>query len=243
MKRAMAAILATAAVAAALLHDFPKWLAVEGAGMFESGKVAGALSAWSRLETRPGWAATAQFNKGAALCRIGNYSSAVAEFRKAASAGDGKVRAVALYNLGTARIIMASRPGTASAAAERQLRYAVQSLQQCVALASGDEAAAANLKLAQRRLDQLAREKGRGERQQRPETPSRKPERGGEPERGAAKPGRATDRDQQGAKRRDAVDRDEALRMLDEARGRESLRSARAALTSGTGERAIDKDW
>jgi tetratricopeptide (TPR) repeat protein len=247
-------IFAGAAITATLLLcDYPNWQAREAEKKAQSGDFSGALADLATVEKVPGRAAVARFNRGVVLCRMGNYSGAILSFKRAVASGESGLRSRALYNLGTTRVIAAGKSATARTRAEALLKDAVADLQQCLALDPSDEAAKANLKLAQEGLVALAkanreeRKDDTAESQQRQERDRKQARRQGapkEPDHTAPKPGQATDLQQERGRRRlVAVDRNQALRMLDDARGREALRSSKAATGGGRGESQPEKDW
>ena len=253
MKRLLLSVL-LGALLTAVLYDYPGWRMRQAYRKFLSGNFAGAVADWSFLQRLPVRRSEALFNRGVAACRMGNYSAALSVFRSASSSDDQRLRGKALYNLGTTLLRMVPEQGVASGAAdERHLREAVKSLQDASSLDPSADDAAVNLNIARVRLSAIL--KGTEQRatgdvpqpQQRQGTSGVGEKKQGEPKapgKGAAKSGQATDRDQEEAKRRRlAMDRNEALRMLDEARGREALRSATPAFDQGGGLTPPEKDW
>jgi len=256
------AALVTVVLATAILYDYPNWLAHRADRMFSSGNMPAALVDWSAMGRLPGRKEAAQFNSGVAAYRMGNYSAAAVFFQAGSATGDSRLRGRALYNLGTTRIRLAAAPGTGggTAVAERQLEYAVRNLQASLALDRSDEAALRNLRVARARLatllmrngtknkaktrDKRARQNSTDageEKRKDPTAPGKDPT---APGKDVAKPGKATDMDREGGKKRRApLDRNQALRMLDEARGREALRSATTSLGSGRKQPSPEKDW
>lgn len=237
-----------AVLLAACWYDYHQWRWDRACRMFAAGDFSGARSAWSSAGRLPGRQGVAQFNKGVAAYRMGDYAVAGDDFRAASIHGDGRLRGRALYNLGTTLIRMASGPGAkAPGVAERHLRQAVTSLREALALNPADESAMVNLKAAQKRLAVILAGKDARNKDAAASAPRREPSAPGEPRkpgREPAKPGKATELDQEGARRRSAaLDRDAALRMLDEARGREALRSARAYSRTEAGPTPPEKDW
>jgi tetratricopeptide (TPR) repeat protein len=233
---------------AALTYDLHRWRLYQAYRSFQQGDLRGAHAVWSRLAQAPWDRGEATFNRGVALCRMGNYSAAIGAFRQASTAGDRPLRAAALYNLGTGRLQSAERESGAQA--ERHLREAVRSLEQATALNPFDAAAAHNLRLARRRLEALAVKKTHEKTVPPQERRIRGPEREGEP-RGkinwsasaGTRSGADTDLDREGAKRRATpMEMNRALRLLDEARGRETLRSLVPVSERGGGA-PQEKEW
>lgn len=254
MNRFLLAVLLCAVLAVAILYDYPNWLARRADRMFSFGNLPAALVDWSAMGRLPGRKETALFNSGVAAYRMGNYSAAAAFFQAGSATGDSRLRGKALYNLGTTRIQLAAALGTGAgtALAERQLEDAVRELQASLALDRSDEAALRNLQVARARLAMSLKQKGtknkaqtQGERARRNPTDTGGEKRNDpkEPGKNVAKPGKATDMDGKGVKKRSALDRNQALRMLDEARGREALRSATTSPGNGKNPSPPEKDW
>lgn len=255
MNRFLLAVLVCGVLAAAILYDYPNWLARRADRMFTTGNLTAALVDWSSLGRLPGRKETALFNSGVAAYRMGNYSAAAAFFQAGSATGDSRLRGKALYNLGTTRIRLAAalRTGGGAVVAERQLKNAVRELQASLELDRSDDAALRNLQVARARLAMSLKQKGtkniaqtQGARAQRNPTDTGGEKRNDpkEPGKDVAKPGKATDMDREGGKKRRApLDRNQALRMLDEARGREALRSATTSPGNGKNPSPPEKDW
>lgn len=237
----------------AIMYDYPNWRMHQAYRLANSGNHPAALSAWSSIERLPGRKHAALFNRGVAAYRMAKYSAASSDFRSVSASSDMRLRSKALYNLGTTYIRIAAEQGDRSdTAAERYLTDAVKSLQESLALDPSEASTKVNLNVARTRLSAILKAKGQQDKgtaqgsqpQQRTVGDNVKRSDPKEPDKGRAKPGKATDMDQEGAKRRSAaMDRTEALRMLDEARGRESLRSTAPSANQGRGLTPPEKDW
>jgi len=251
MKRFLAVML-LAALAAALFYDGTQWRMRRAERIFTAGDYPAALSIWSSLARSPLTGDEALFNGGAAAYRMGNYSAASGYFRAASETNDRNIRWMALYNLGTTGIRLADQ-GTANGAAERHLVAAVTHLERALSLHPGEESVLGNLQAARLRLAAIRRgtegKKGDAPRSAnaQPRAPEADPgKRTGqrEPARDGAHPGRATGMDSEGTRKQPAaMDRNQALRMLDEARGRESLRSATPSSSVGKSLSPPERDW
>lgn len=243
-------VLLLAALGAAVFYDGTQWRMRRAERFFTAGDYPAALSIWSSLARSPLKGEPALYNSGAAAYRMGSYSAAAGYFRAASETDDRNLRWMALYNLGTTGIRLAEQ---GNGAAERHLEAAVTHLERALSLQPGEGSVLANLQSARMRLAAIRRgtegKKGDASRdgtaqQRAPEAGAGKRTGQGEPTKDGAHQGRATDMDSEGAgKRPAAMDRNQAFRMLDEARGRESLRSATPSSSEGKRLSPPEKDW
>jgi len=250
MKRFLA-VMFLAALAAALFFDGMQWRLRRADRFFAAGDYPAALAIWSSLARSPLKGGQALLNSGAAAYRMDNYSAAAGYFRASSETDDRDLQWMALYNLGTTDIRLAERR-TANGRAERHLEAAVTHLERALSLHPGEGSVLANLQSARMRLAAIRRgtEAKKGDAPRGANAQKRAPEddvgkRTGQrdPAKDGAHPGKATDMDSEGARRPAAMDRNQALRMLDEARGRESLRSATPSSSDGKSLSPPEKDW
>lgn len=249
MKR-LPVVMLLAALAAAVFFDGTQWRMRRAERLFTAGDYPAALSIWSSLVRSPLTGDEALSNSGAAAYRMGNYSAAAGYFRAASETDDRNLRWMAFYNLGTTGIRLAEQR---NGAAERHLEAAVTHLERALSLHSGEGSVMANLQSARIRLAAIRRgtEGKKGDASRDATAQQRAPKAGAgkrvgkrEPARDGTHQGRATDMDSEGAgKRPAAMDRNQAFRMLDDARGRESLRSATPSSSDGTSLSPPEKDW
>ena len=239
----------------ALRHDLSQWRLTRADRAFRTGDLRSAQAAWSSAALAQSTRQPALLNRGVARYRLGELAAASADFRAAAAPGNPSLRQQALYNLGTTLLVMErERKNSDRQEAERLLAEAVRQLQAAVNLNPADAAADHNKAVAQARLSAVAGG-----------TPAKRP--GAEPARQpqdkaagpgpaapklpgkagseAGRPGAATDRDTTAGRRRTVpvLSSEQALRMLDDARGREALRSAVAAGNRQEKLTPPEKDW
>jgi tetratricopeptide (TPR) repeat protein len=243
-------LLAAVALLPALRADISQWFLAKGDRIYRTGDMNGAAAAWSAAAITPASRCQARFNRGIARYRLGELSAAAADFREAAAAADPKLRQRALYNLGTALLVM-ERPN--GAVGRPGLDEAVQRLQAAVEMNPGDTDAQHNSAVARARIALRSGEPPVGKKpptglQHQQDAAARDADAArqpgpGRPEKG--KPGAATPLDAPGGSRRAVppLSAEKALRMLDDARGRETLRSGVAA--GGRQEKLTppEKDW
>jgi len=249
MKRLLV-LIAIIALLAAAIRDLRQRRLQQAERLFKAGDAAGAIAAWSAAAKLPGDNSVTSFNRGTAYCKMGRYSAALGDFTAAAAAEDQKLRQLALYNLGTAQLHSGAAAAD-GAAAQRHLSGAVQSLTAALSIAPTDADTLHNLAFARMRLAAILLGEKQTGKPPEPATPPRQPdsaagEKPGQQKdnKGAEKPGKATDMDQVGAKKRTSrMDQTEAMRMLDEAKGRESLRSAVAAEKDNGRMLPPERDW
>ena len=219
--------------------------------MFRSGDLRGAVAVWTSAAIVPSSRPQASFNLGVARYRLGELTEASSDFRAAIASDVPILRQQALYNLGTALLVI-DKAGEGSGAKER-LSEAVRHLQAAVDLNPTDVDAVHNRSVSQARLAALlastasGRQKMESTRDQQEKAAqsadaSKKP---GEAGTKAGKPGAATELDSTTGRRRTApaISKEKALRMLDDARGREALRSSVVAGSRQEKLTPPEKDW
>jgi len=249
MKRLLV-LIAIIALLAAAIRDLRQWRLQQAERLFTRGDPSGAIAAWSAAAKLPGDNSVTSFNRGTAYCKMGRYSAALGDFTAAAAAEDQKLRQLALYNLGTAQLHSGAAAAD-GAAAQRHLSGAVQSLTAALSIAPTDADTLHNLAFARTRLAAILQRAAQNGNASQSATSSRQPdstdrEKRGKPEENieGRNPGKATEADLEGAKRRShRLDQKEALRMLDEARGKEALRSAVAAEKGNGRLSPPERDW
>lgn len=234
----------------ALRHDLSKWRLTRADRSFHKGDLRAAQAVWSSAAIKPATRQLALLNRGVARYRLGELTAASADFRAAALSGDSNLRQQALYNLGTTLLVMERELKTEDRKeAERLLSEAMRQLQASVALHPADTDAGHNAAVAQSRLAALIggasakrpTQQPQDKRVQGAATPKQTGQSGSE----AGKPGASTDRDTLGVQRRavPALSPEQAMRMLDDVRGRESLRSGVAARNRQEKLTPPEKDW
>lgn len=237
----------------AVTYDLGRWRQQEGDRLFHTGDLLGAISKWTDSSRFYADVPRIAFNRGVARYRSGESVKAAEEFRLAAKGTDAAVRHEALYNLGTILLKQGGETGGSDrSAARQQLAEALTHLQAATVLDPSDADARHNLALAQAGIAALDLGRPDGmknppslptqEAENKGDTTAKTPGRQG---KGAGKPGEATDKDSPAGKRRRSpeISREKALRMLDDARGREALRSGVAADRRHGQLAAPEKDW
>lgn len=238
----------------ALRHDLSQWRMIKADSEFHKGNLRAAHTAWSSAVIKPSARPLAFHNRGVARYRLGELDAAVADFRVATESGDPDLRQRSLYNLGTTLLIMErEQKSTDRRKAEQLLAEAVRRLGEAVALRPADTAAGHNKTVAQARLTALAGKSRSGRPGAEPgQHPSDKAKQSAvtpeQPERAGAKqtrPGAATELDSTAGHRRAAppVSAEQAMRMLDDVRGREALRSDVAAGNRREKLTPPEKEW
>jgi len=244
-------LLTAGAALLALRLDLSRWQITRGERLFRSGDLNGAIEAWSSALILPSTRPQALIGRGAAHFRRGELATATSDFKTAAASGDADLRQQALYNLGTTLLVREqAERSTKQDDHKRLLAEAVSSLQTATALNPSDAAAKHNRDFAQARLTALpkgepgaaAPKRQSPEKTQEMTDPRKKPE---QADTKNGRPGTATELDSSAGRRRaaPAMTSEQAIRMLDDARGREALRSAVAA---GNRQEKLSppvKDW
>lgn len=241
------------------LYDLKHWKQQHGERLLAAGNPRGALSVWSGATQLNGGSAGRAFNQGIARYRLGELDKAASEFQAALATSDKKLRQAALYNLGTTQLqlgqgkqesdrTMAARHG---AEAVKWLREA-QSLDPDDADAQQNEAIARLLHAKLEAAVKMPREKAQNpdgkhevSKQAAGAGNGKKSEKVAGKQQGDGKPGQATDQDNGAGKRRRVADmsRADAIRFLDDARGREMLRSTITADSKQGKNAPPEKDW
>ena len=238
----------------ALRHDLSQWQMFKADQEFHKGNLRAACIAWSSATIIPSARWLALHNRGVCRYRLGETTAAAADFRAAAESGDSDLRQQSLYNLGTTLLIMEQeQKSTDRRKGEQLLAEAVRRLGEAMTLRPTDTAAGHNKIVAQARLMALAGKIRSGRPGAAPEQqPSDKAKQSAvtpkQPEQAGAKqarPGAATELDSATGHRRVAppVSAEQAMRMLDDLRGREALRSAVAAGNRLEKLTPPEKDW
>jgi tetratricopeptide (TPR) repeat protein len=218
---------------------------------FRTGNLHAALAGWSSASVSGAERQRALLNRGVIRYRLGELTAAEADFRAAAATlGDPKLRQQALYNHGTALLVMEQRlNNNEKEQSRRRLIEALRRLQEAIALQPEDADAGHNREIAQARL---ATVNGKSSSALAARKPLEKNEQGatsvqqqGKATTGVGKAGAARDGDTQSGRRRTAPDLspEQAVRMLDEARGREALRSGSVAGQRNETPTLPEKDW
>jgi tetratricopeptide (TPR) repeat protein len=232
-------------------EDMARWQLGQAHRAFSRGDLRGALAGWSSATRTASVRRTALYNRGVARYRLGDLAGAGNDFRLAAASETAALRQQAHYNLGTTLLAMERAGGNAGgSAAQQQLTEAVRHLQTATALDPKDAAARHNLTLAQARLSILtagakSKQRADGSAGQQPQGAGRGEPQLQSPGTATEKGGKATDADTAAAKRRRApsLSQEQVLRMLDDVRGREVLRSAVAADKHQGTAKPPEKDW
>jgi tetratricopeptide (TPR) repeat protein len=243
-------LLAAGATLLALRVDLSRWQIARGDRFFRSGDLHGALEAWSSPLITPSSRTQALIGRGAAHYRLGELAKATSDFKAAATSSDADLRQQALYNLGTTLLATEQTQRSAKQGDhERLLTEAVQQLQTATELNPADAAAKHNRGVAQARLTALLRgqagaKTSRQSQENNPEKSDRLKKPGQAGTQGG-QPGAATELDSSAGRRRaaPAMTSEQALRMLDDARGREALRSGVAAGNRQEKLSPPEKDW
>lgn len=254
MKRRLAnnvfLLLILACAVVALHHDLSQWRLTKAERAFHQGDLRAAQTGWSSASINPTTRQRALLNRGVARYRLGELTAASADFRSAAAAGDPHLRRQALYNLGTTLLVMERGCKTEDQKeAQRLLSEAVRQLQAALALLPTDSDAVHNAALARSRLAALhggtSSKRSAQQPQEKREQGAATPKEPGQAGSEAGKRGDATNRDTPGGRRRaiTALSPEQALRMLDDVRGREALRSGVAAGNRHEKLGPTEKDW
>ena len=266
----LTALLLLALLAPLMRHDVALWDWRRGKERLQAGDHSAALSFLSRAASRSPRSLPIAFDTGVACYRLGELQRASGLFRAASRSDDPLLKAAALYNLGNCAFRMAEKAAAADReGARRQFREAGRQYRLALAVASDAADARHNLDLVRSRLARLAESAASDARRapsKRAEAnaaqsaapgakPGREPRTGSEGRQGEGmeggqdappRPGSdGTDGKGQGAKGGPVLTRDQALRLLSEARGRETLSALPPGRIRGEGGRsaAPEKDW
>lgn len=249
------ALLAFLVLAAFAVHrDLMQLSLFQGASRLLAGDVHGAEAALQRAHTLGAHSPALAYNLGVSHYRRGEYAQARRQFTAALAATE--LAAASHYNLGNCRFREAEQLATSDPRAATALfQEAIGAYTEALALAPGARDAGANLNLARARHGTLMASTGR-EAKSRPQPPAAPPQADAGQRGRAAAPGQAApsqtaagrsadpgaETPAQGKARRN-LSRSEALRMLNEARGRE-LPAGPAHAGRHTGALAgAERDW
>lgn len=239
------------ALLSALRLDIFRYRMERGYASYQRGEMDASLAYWSRLGSR----AEGAFNRGVAQFRKGDPARAAGEFRNAAASDDLSLRQRSLYNLGTALLESGNNKiPKEPEQAHRDLEAATAALQGALRLDPGDGAARQNEAIARSRLAEvtlrLADKRGEKGKSIASRPDNNGDNRGDNSRKGeqSDKPGRPGKPDNEGngkgeARPAPAMTRDQADRLLNDARGREALRSSTAAGAKSSETTPPEKDW
>lgn len=250
MKKPLVLLLCCCLTGIGFLVDLGNRNAAEADRRFRRGDMPGAIARWkSGSFFAPN--GVVAYNCGVAYCRMGNYSAAETRFRAASGSGDGNVRQKSLYNLGSMQLQRAL--ASEKAQASRFLNNAVKHLEESSRLNPGDADAFHNLAIARNELASLraavsgkphAPEPAQASHLENGKKESEKQKREKILSGPSGKPGETSQSDNGGGKRRQvAMTRDQAQRMLNDAKGREALRSAIVRDQKNLLRASPEKDW
>jgi tetratricopeptide (TPR) repeat protein len=252
MKTPLYLALVIIALIPAMVRDIGQWQLTESARSFRSGDLNGAIAGWSSSIAPWGKREIPTYNRGTAHFRMGNYSAASRDFRSAALSNDTALRQQALYNLGTVQLTAASKLEDSNRTeAVRMLADAARNLKEATRINPDDNDAKHNLAIADNRLSAL--QPAPAQTPKAAPSPQPTPPEKGSPDsakpgalsKPGNKPGTSTDTDMSGGTKRksNAMTRDQALKLLDDAKGRETLRSSVAPGQKNGHLSVPEKDW
>ncbi|MBT0665830.1 hypothetical protein KI809_16085 [Geobacter pelophilus] len=238
-------LVAIALIAAAVRFDLLQYKNSRAYASFRQGDLNGALADWSLLRDNK----EAAYNRGVAFFRKGELEKAATEFKIAAASAKHAVRQKSLYNLGT--VMLKSGISTSDQnTAKQRLETATVALQDALRLDAGDIDARHNEAIASSSLAAINRQislKQQGEKthQETPQAKQQDKAKKGEQSNQPGKPSEETAEGDAKGKSRQArpMSKDDANRLLNDARGRETLRSATAAGSKPSNMAPPDKDW
>ena len=225
----------------------------EAASLYARGDYAGAAGIWGAARRFPVINRTAAFNSGAARYRMGQFSSAAADFAAAADGAPPETAFRALHNQGNSLIHLAGTRG-----AEREVqryRAAAECYRRALKISPGSRATTENLRALERILaagneqprHRPEQARASGERAARQASDS--PETGGHAAAGAPPPSRHQRSETDpggsgdGVRRRIGLNRQDAERMLIDRRGVSLLPSAMAAGGGASRQQPVEKEW
>lgn len=237
------------------LYDLGQWKRLQGERLLAAGEHRRALAAFSGTALLDNDSPRSAFNRGVARYRLGELDQAALEFQAALATSDRKLSQTALYNLGTTRLQQSniqqerdrSLAGRHGAEAARLLGEA-RSLDKDDVDVQHNEAVArmllATLAAADKKTGTMKKNEGASH-QESMGGKNEKGEKAASKQQATAKLGQATDAaGNEGKHRRvTAMKRTDALRVLDDARGREMLRSTIAADSKHGRNDPPEKDW
>jgi tetratricopeptide (TPR) repeat protein len=235
---------------AAVSRDLTEWRLQSGYDAFQRGDVDAALAAWKSAGDRP----EVYYNRAVAHARNGEMEKAAHLYIQAAAAGDPVISQRAFYNYGTlllqqGKASMAESQEKARdlfVAADTQLNAALRfdprdgDAQHNAAVAR-DSLAQVNSLIAAKRVKEKVRIHGVPEQRETAKNGAQNVGQSDNP----GKPGAEIGSGEAKGKMRSTpeMSRSDADRLLNDARGREALRSATAARTKAGSETPPEKDW
>lgn len=252
MKQRNLLLVCIATVALAVFFDLGKWMTVEADRHFRNGDMPRAIARWnSTLRIHTDDRLTA-YNRGVAYYRMGNYSAAVINFKSALRSNHAPLRQKSLYNLGTIQLQRSISGASKNTHTVQLLSDATEHLGESARINPNDADASHNYKVAQAMLASLRTAAPRKQRPTEPRNESSEQEKAGtknsskgaSSSKSSGRPGELTQASNDGTKRRhEAITRNQALRMLNDARGRETLRSWVAQDQQNPLPPPPEKDW
>ncbi len=232
-------------------YDLSSWQVQSGYKAFQRGDLDCAFSVWSSAGNRQ----EAVYNRAVVKARNGQGDKAALLFSHSAAGNDPAIRQSSLYNHGTlllqqGRTVLAADQEKARqffVAAETQLKAAAlidlrDSDAEHNAIVARDSLAQVNALIASRREEKKkAPAKGAPEKSEMARNSAEKGKQTDKP----GKVGAETDSGEGKGKARSApeMSRGDAERLLNDARGRETLRSATAAGSKPSAVSPPEKDW
>jgi hypothetical protein len=226
--------------------DLKAWRLQRGYTAFQRGDLDGAFSAWSSA----GNLQEAAYNRAVIQARKGRGDRAAQLFIRSAAGTDPVISQRSLYNYGT--LLLQQGMGAVAADQEKareSFSLADKQLSAAVTLDPRDSDAQHNAVVARDSLAQVNAliAAKRGDKKKAPEKPETA-QNGAEKGKQTDKPGKAgaeTDSGEGKGKARSApeLSRSDAERLLNDARGRETLRSATAVRTKTGAVSPPEKDW
>jgi hypothetical protein len=236
-------------LALALRFDLIAWHLHNGYNAFQQGDINSALIAWEAVGDRP----EALYNRAVAHARSGESEKAARLFAQAAAGDASTIRQRALYNHGTLLLQQGKAVLPADAEKARQAFASAETqLQGALKLDPRDSDATHNRVVAHDSLVQVNAliAAKRGEKKRLPEKgaaeQAKKEVQKGKQTEKPGKAGAETDSGEAKGKTRatPGMTKGDAERLLNDARGREALRSATAARTKqGVEMPKPEKDW
>jgi hypothetical protein len=230
----------------AINYDLSSWRLQTGYAAFQRGDPDGAFSAWSSAGNQQ----EAVYNRAVIQARKGRGDRAVPLFIRSAAGTDPAIRQRSLYNHGT--LLLQQGMGVMAADQEKareSLSLADKQLNVALTLDPRDGDAQHNAVVAHDSLAQVNAliAAKRGDKKKAPEKPETA-KNGAEKGKQTDKPGKAgaeTDSGEGKGKARSApeLSRSDTERLLNDARGRETLRSATAVRTKTGAVSPPEKDW
>lgn len=230
----------------AVRFDLTAWQLGRGFDAYQRGYLDGAFSAWSSAGNRQ----EAVYNRAVVLARKGQGDRAAQLFVQTAASTDPAIRQRSLYNHGT--LLLQQGMGTVASDREKareSFSLADKQLSAAITLNPRDSDAQHNAAVARDSLAQVnalisAKREDKKKAPEKPETAKNGAEKGTQTDK-PGKAGAETDSGEGKGKARSApeLSRSDAERLLNNARGRETLRSATAARKKPDAVSPPEKDW